>query len=163
MLKLQKLDPSEITSKLPQLSKASQVLNNLSDELVKQVAGIEASLNKFNLGVSTYVVVSSSADEEGLWSQNLRLAYGKDGGKWGLIIERVTEDLRYGPEDTEYESWPFKDAPRELRLKVVDKIPLLLQALIKESEEVATQVRDAVAFTTDLAISFAQSSPESKK
>jgi hypothetical protein len=93
--------------------------------------------------------VEAWSDEEGLSSGVWRLAYGKMAGKWGFFIEYLTEDLRAGHED--YESWLFKDAPREQRIKAVEKIPLLLEALVKKSTDVASDIEGKLSYAKSLA------------
>lgn len=134
---------------LTQLSTAAGALNSLSDELTKQVSEIEATLNAFNLGVRAEVV-AKTLDHGEYYSHWLRLAYGKESGKWGFIVEELEEDRR-APEDESYQSWAFRDAPREFRIEVVDKIPDLLEALVKKSNETTEVVAKKVKYVQELA------------
>src|SRR5438309_2254863 len=115
---------------LQKLSSTAKNVNDLTDKLTKEVAGIETAVNRLNLGVETNVNVESWTDEMGNHSGLWRLAYGKNGGKWCFIVEYMTEDHRQGPMADTYEAWAFKDAPRDARIKCVEKIPNLLAVLV---------------------------------
>jgi hypothetical protein len=116
-----------------------------------------------NLGVTVNVKIESWDSEDGESSSLWRLAYGKEAGKWGFIVEYISENLRYGPEADSYESWVFKDSPREQRLRAVEKIPLLLDALVAKSNEVAEEISRKVSYTQSLAATFLVAKPESAK
>lgn len=154
-----KTPPPEVQVSLLKLSTAAKTLNELSDQLTKEVSEVELTVNRLNLGVSTHVQFESWGTEDGSRSGVWRLAYGKFAGKWGFFVEHVAEDLNLHPDDTnEYEAWLFKDAPREKRLKAVESIPLLLAALVKKADEVASQINDKVVYAKDLSSKLAQPS-----
>jgi hypothetical protein len=150
VLKIKKDNSAEVDSHLKQLAVTAKTLNQLSDTLTQQVTGVEAPLNKLNLGVSAYVVVQRWSGENDDYGE-VRLAYGKQAGKWGLAVEEITGNS-YGNE--QYESWPFKEAPRELRLQVIEAIPQLLEALVKKSAELTSEIKDKVAFAEQLTARF---------
>lgn len=152
-----------IDANLQKLSTAAQILNGLSDELTAKIADIENSINKLNLGIRANVnaYTLESADDD-LYSRWVRLAYGKSGSKWGFIIEELTEDLRNSERDA-YESWAFRDAPREYRLKVVEKIPALLDALVIKSVEIASDIKKSVGYTTELESAISKASQKGLK
>jgi len=153
---------SEIQANLKQLETSAHALNKLSDDLTKKVAEIEDTINGLNLGVTANVQIESWSDEEGTSSSRWRLAYGKQSGKWGFVIEYLFEDhLSYA--NDEYSSWPFKDSPREQRIKAVEKIPQLLEALVKTSSEVAEQISSKISYTESLAATLLAAKPESTK
>jgi uncharacterized coiled-coil protein SlyX len=156
-------DPSQIQDQLQQLAAAAQTLNELSDQLTKHVGDIETSLNKLNIGITANVKTEQwSDDEEGLSSTIWRLGYEKTSKQWGFVIERITEDCRY-PEAGTYESWAFKDAPREHRLLSVEKIPALLNALLEKSKDVASDISGKVSYAKSLATSLAMSKADGSK
>lgn len=137
-------------SHLERLSSAAYSLNQLSDELTKQVCTIEETLNKLNLGVEAHVNGPNLFEsEDALYTHWIRLGYGKLSGKWGLVVEELTEDVQ-NPDRDSCNSWAFKDAPRDFRMKVVDKIPALLEELCKKSVEVATEINEKVQFARNL-------------
>src|SRR5271169_5855916 len=111
---------SEIQANLKQLETSAHALNKLSDQLTKKVAGIEDTINSLNLGVTANVRIESWSNEEGTSSSVWRLAYGKESGKWGFVVEYLSEDLNRGPDADSYESWSFKDSPRDQRIRAVE-------------------------------------------
>jgi hypothetical protein len=151
---------------LANLAAAAATLNSLSDQLTKEVSAIEEVVNVLNLGIQTNVhavtLVYAAPEEGDFYSRWLRLAYGKSGGQWGFIIEELTEDPSE-PEHDSYKSWAYHEAPREFRLKVVEKIPALLDALVKRSEEVAKEITKKVGFTRELASFVRKPSPDGSK
>ena len=50
----------------------------------------------------------------------------------------------------------FNEAPRSLRVEAIDKIPDLLEKLIKEAEAIAKKVRAKVSQATELAEAIQQ-------
>jgi hypothetical protein len=153
---------TEINAKLKALSTASVTLNDLSDQLTREVASIESTINQLNLGISASVTFETWSDDTGMISDLWRLAYGRSSNKWGFLVEHLNENLNY-PEEGDLEAWPFKDAPREQRLKAVGKIPELLDLLVKKSSEFASDVTSTVGYVKALAVGFEQSKPESSR
>jgi len=149
-------EPAQIHQQLQELASAAQTLNELSDQLTKFVSDIEASVNKLNIGVTANVKTEQWSDEEGLSTTIWRLSYEKLSKQWGFAIERLTENLRWGPEAETYESWAFKDAPREHRMQAVEKIPALLEALLEKSKEVASEISGRVNYAKNLAATLNQ-------
>jgi len=143
------LSLQDVQETLSKLANSAKSLNDITDELTKQVLQIQDAVNNLNLGVSTSIEFSRWSDEEGIRSGLWRLAYGKGAGKWGFAIEYITEDIRDPREDT-YESWLFKDAPRDERVRAVDYIPDLLQALLSKSEDVAANVNKKLNYAKEL-------------
>jgi hypothetical protein len=153
---------SEIQTNLKQLATSAQALNKLSDQLTKEVAEIENTINLLNLGVTANVTIELRSYEEGTSSSCWRLAYGKEAGKWGFVIEYIIEDVN-DPFAGSYESWPFKDSPRDKRVRAVEKIPNLLEALVKESNELAEEISRKISYTQSIAATLLIAKPESTK
>ena len=155
--RIRPVDPSAIESDLKVLATNSKNLNRLTDELTKHVEHIESAVNTLNLGLRVFVIADSGCDEEGRWSHYVRLCYEKIEGKWGLAIDEYDEDAADPDHWPNYSHWAFKDAPRALRLKVVDKIPDLIKALVKESETMAAETTATVARAMEIASSVSRS------
>ena len=152
----------KVESSLKELTGAAQTLNAVSNELTKQVSATESALSKLNLGIKAHVVVYSSSNMDGDVTKYLRLAYGKFGGKWGFIIEQFTDNINWD-EYTDFESWAFNDAPRELRIDAVEKIPELLEALVKKAGETVAKMTQKTEYTKELAARLAPTSPQGSK
>lgn len=143
-------DPLAIKAHLKSLSSTAASLNEASDALSQVVAQIEARLNALNVGVEADVtVIEWSAPEEG--SEQWRLAYGKieSTKKWGFEIKCIGPEDQYGRSDVE--RWPFKDAPRDYRIRAVSKIPALMKALEESASNTAREISGSVNFARELA------------
>ncbi len=141
-------------AKLQALTNVAQNLNELSDRLTAQVAEIEGAINKLNLGVRASVDAEIVPVDENA-SRRVIFGYDKVSGKWGFVISQY---LNIDPENT-YEQWAFKDAPRELRLKVIECIPLLLDDLVTKSMKLASEITGKITVAKNLVSSLSQSSP----
>jgi hypothetical protein len=155
-------DPSKIQANLQELTTTADVLNDLSERLTKQVAEIEAAVNKLNLGITASVEVESWADERALQWETWRLAYGKDGGKWGFLLQHLSGTRNF-PEADSYEQWAFQDLSRERRLRAVEKIPMLMEALVARSKKVASELSGKLSYAQSLATSFSQPNAEAAR
>src|SRR5262249_20062354 len=133
-----------------------------SDDLTKHVSFIEEVINKLNLGIKAHVVATQSSNFDESETHYVRLAYGKFGRKWGLIIEEFTDQQNW-PDYVDFETWPFHEAPRELRIIAVDKIPDLLEALVKQSTDITSKLVKKVGFAKELAARVVPSPQGSKK
>lgn len=127
------------------LAAAAKTLNTLSDQLGQTVVELDAALKRLNLGVPTWI--SFSSWQEGLdWSSD-DIGYAKIDGKWGLAIRSMSGNHNYPEEDHTIGEWLFNDAPRVLRLRAVDKIPDLLEALVEDvadfSEKLSVKLKES--------------------
>lgn len=148
----------EISAKLDALAKAAQNLNELSDRLTEYVSEIEGAVNKLNLGVRASVAVEVVA-EDTFVNRNVFFDYKKAAARWGFFVNQYLDS---DPENT-WESWAFKDAPRELRLKAVEKIPLLLDELETKSVKLASDIADKISLARALVSALPQPRPVSSK
>jgi hypothetical protein len=156
-------DPSKLQANLQELTSTADALNDLSDRLTKQVAEIEAAVNKLNLGITANVEVESWADEKGLQWETWRLAYGKNGGgRWGFFVQHLSGTRNF-PEADSLEQSAFHDLSRDRRLRAVEKIPLLLEALVARSKKVASELSGKLTYAQSVAASFSPASPEMPK
>jgi len=154
--------PSETQDQLQKLATAARTLNDLSDQLSQRVAEIEIAVCKLNLGIRAFVVAETSSAEDGMRSHCVRLAFDKHAGRWGFQVEELTENLNY-PDMDEYQVWPFKDAPRDYRLKAVVRIPELLDALVTKSAEVASDITERVGYAEQIVAALTPQRPEDSK
>jgi hypothetical protein len=145
--------PPAVPNNLWRLANAAQNVNELSDRLTEQVSEIESAINKLNLGVDARVDVEVSSQDG--FDRITRLRYGKASGKWGFIIEEFVDQ---SPEET-YQEWAFKEAPRELRLKVVEWIPKLLDDLVNTSLKLASAINDKITLAKGLISLLPQPGP----
>ena len=65
------------------------------------------------------------------------IGYNKRNGKWGITIRTEFENSH----DEDVDEWLFNDAPRNLRLEVIEHIPALLERLAAATDRMTNQVR----------------------
>ena len=136
---------------------AAATLNSATDQLGKPIADLDTVLKKFSLGVPTWVHFSQSDRNYFPQYYYEDIGYAKINGKWGIAIRTV--EGNEGPDDDDIQKWPFNDAPRLLRLQAVDKIPDLLEALLKNAAELSekmTKKTDEIVALTDAISSVAK-------
>ena len=163
-------DPNALTerviSSFEKLSSAAKNLNNVSDELGRAITAIDYILQRLNLGVPTWVKIHGGEDQyTGMeyWSRDV--GYAKIGNRWGIALCTRKGDHN-NPDEEEFDSWLFNDAPRWLRVEGVEKIPDLLEALIKNTEETTAKIKGKIDHAKQLAGALEQAAagkPASKK
>lgn len=134
----------KVEATLKQLASISRSLNEVSDLLSKRIAEVEAALGEHKLGVEAWVELRkesqlSEPDDDGgrhPLTYVEQLGYGKYKGKWGLLVAGWCEETFDGQCDQEYF---LRDAPREIRLAAVEKIPDLLEALAEKAARISQQ------------------------
>ena len=129
-----------VESAFQRLSKTATKLNDASDELTKLVARLDLSLKKLNLGVSAWVDIENDQDIDSMTYHRERLGYTKWGKKWGIVITVMDGDLGGEPYNEDQDGWLFLDAPRELRIKAVEQISELIEALDKAASTLASNL-----------------------
>ena len=146
---------AKLKTSFQNLSSASKILNDASDAFGGAITSLDEALNNLNPGVRAWVTVSSSgADEDAPWLIfEERLGYDKTSGRWGLSLCTVTVNGPAGEEEA-IDSWLFNDAPRNLRLRAVDHVPMLIEALAKEASQTAQRVSEQADYARDLAQSI---------
>ena len=130
-------------SAFKKLASVSQSLNQASDKVTSCIADVEMALRDFKLGIEVWIDIAHWT--EGVRSSNgsfyklgrtRRLGYGKKDGKWGLLTYLNAE------ESDDWEEFAFlREAPREIRLAAIDKLPELLEALAVKAARTAQEVR----------------------
>src|SRR5207249_9207218 len=125
-----------------------QMIDYTSDELTKVVGVLDEALRKLNVGLPVWVTVSRWEDE--LRRGQDEIGYCKVNGKWGIALCRSWNDDA-GGEDTIEGLWHFNDAPREVRLAGVDKLPEVIEALSKEAIETTKKVQEKTKEVRELA------------
>ena len=140
-----------VESAFQRLSKTAIKLNDASDELTTLVTRLDLSLKKLNLGVSAWVDIEYDQNNDDMSYHRECLGYTKWGKKWGVVITVADGDLGDDPHNAERDGWLFLDAPRELRIKAVEKIPELIEALDKAANSLATNLVSRVGEVAVLA------------
>ena len=145
-------NPSErIAQAFKTLIASAKGINDASDELAKPIASLERALKRLNVGVVCWTTISSGTDGDLYWSQDVGYSrVRRVQGNWRLAI-RTIEGPEHDPEMRSLEVWAFVDAPRHLRVKAVDKLPELVEALVKATDATASRLKKQVAPAQQLA------------
>lgn len=151
--------PSErIASSYRRLSQSAISLNSASDALGKAVAVADEQLKGLNLGIVAWVVIAgeSDTDSETYWRKSL--GYDKVDGKWGIAL-REEAGFFDDPGRHGFDTWLFNDAPRNLRLEALPKLPELFEELVKQVDEATATIEAATVEATQLASVLAELAP----
>ena len=128
------------TERLPSLAVHAAKLNETSKILAEVVERIDDALQRLNLGVTAWVPVRqvNNAERGGSEFLSEALGYSRLGRSWGLVLKKSEGDL--ADDDPQMEQWPFNEAPRNLRIRAVKKIPDLLAALDRQAKVVTEEI-----------------------
>ena len=77
----------------------------------------------------------------------------KIGDKWGIALRKQSGEYQYPNQDSE-EAWLFNEAPRWMRIEAIGKIPDLLEALLKATEDTTKKINDKTAEVYELAVAM---------
>ncbi|SRR5258708_5022357 len=132
-----------------QLSLVASDLNEVSDQLGKSVAELDAALKKLNLGISAWVSMRSDEYEDGTYVID-QIGYAKVEGKWGITLRTMNGHVNW-PDQEQVDTWLFNDSPRSLRLSAIAHIPALLEALSKEATENTQKIKARLAEAQEVA------------
>jgi uncharacterized phage infection (PIP) family protein YhgE len=142
------IQPGErVQATYKQLSHAAVDLNSASDQLAKPIKVWEEALKKLNLGVPAWVETSTGGEEPYWWDRGVGYTRLKDA--WGIALRTRSGDIRSDEDNAEL--WPFNDAPRWLRIEGIGKLPDLLAALLKQTEDTTKKLKAKVAQANELA------------
>ena len=139
--------PERIASAFQTLIGSAKDINDASGELAKPIGSLEKSLKRLNLGVACWTKISGGSNGYNQWSQEV--GYSRVRGTWRLAIR--TLDGSEGDPEPAIEEWPFGEAPRYLRIKAVDKLPELIEALVKATDATTNRLKKKVAPAQELA------------
>ncbi len=149
---------------LKRLGALSKTLNEASDVISKQIAGIESALNALRLGVWAWVevererVVDEFEDSETKEKSHceltrvLQLGYTRHRGNWALVVMDHFEEL----DPDEAETVPLREAKRDIKLAAVEKIPELLKAIEDKARKVTEDAARKANVLRDMAWAFGQ-------
>jgi len=157
-------------SDLKDLEPLSQRLKAATEELNQALATIEERLNALGVGVEVTledrrqelersVIQLDEGDRE---VEVARLGYGRYGSTWSLLVTRVKwretgefkleysdDHISIGPPVPAHSAWlamshtPLLRSARELRVKAVERIPALIDAIKAEAEKLTASVEAA--------------------
>ncbi len=122
------------------LSSVASSLNSASDEFTKVVTILDEALKQLNVGLTAWVTFRSRGIEPWEYDDD-QIGYSKVNGRWGIALRRIWGDQREDEQRNEG-PWLFNEAPREMRLHGVDKIPEVIEALGKEAFDLTRKIHE---------------------
>jgi hypothetical protein len=133
-----------------ELISVAHTLNEASDQLGKIIGPVDEALKALNLGISSWVSFNHFLDNNMNFDCD-QVGYSKVGGKWGIAIRSLSGNEDW-PENTTVDGpWLFNEAPRRLRIGAIDKIPELLEALVKDATDTTNRINQKLRETEELA------------
>jgi len=106
-------------------------VNTISDKLSKQVEFLDLAFKKLSLGVSAWVSISEASDDQGTRYYE-DIGYARLNSRWGIALR--TRVVHQNDDDDDESIWFFADAPRQLRIDAIDKIPALIERMLIQAE-----------------------------
>jgi prefoldin subunit 5 len=139
-----------IVASYKRLAESAQALSSKSNEFSKAIAILDAVLQKLQLGVTAWERIHGSDDDGqgNYWSQDV--GYAKIDGAWGIAI-REKRGNHHVDEAYESSEWLLNDAPRPLRIDAVDKLPELIDKLVKNADKTARKIDEKLSQVKGLA------------
>lgn len=150
-----------------QLSAAANSLNKATDELTETVCALDSAILNLNIGLAEWVKVAIFHDEEGRLYDRIELGWCKSEGMWRLSIRKLVGDEASPEPDEVREIWAFNNAPRDLRLRAVEKLPQLVDQLgnsaARTAEAVSKKLEETRALATAMGIPGIPGAPKVSK
>ena len=135
----------------------SKALNAASDLLTSEIVNVESALSDLNLGLETWIEVGRSREvaisndskkTQYPLTRVLWLGYAKHGGRWGLVVEEVFEELE--PDEVRNVVL-LRDAKRDVRVEAADKIPALVEKIQLDAADAVREVAEKAQRLKDFA------------
>jgi hypothetical protein len=143
------------------ISEAASDVQAASTELGEIITKLEEFLEAKNIGVPAWVKVKAWSNERGeYWMREI--GYDRFNSEWGLGIRERSGHDAY-PDSESSHTWRFNSAPRKARISSVDKLPELLDALIKEATRTARRLREKTAEAAAFAATLNIAPPKKAK
>lgn len=132
------------------LSAIASELNVASDELTKQISILDEALKKLNIGLTVWVTFCDHSPADRDEYDLEQIGYTKVQGRWGISLRHIWGMLgdADGGEDG---PWLFNDAPRDMRIRCVERIPDVMAELSKEALTATKRIQGKTKEVRDLA------------
>ena len=144
------------------LSTIAPSLNTASDELTRVVGTLDEALKRLNLGLTVWVTSTDRGDDQDPARYDIdQLGYCRVDDKWGISLRHIWGHEAFDAHNEEG-PWLFTNAPRELRLRSVDKIADLIEALSKEASATTKKIQEKTKEVGELALAIGKVPNETK-
>jgi hypothetical protein len=91
------------------------------------------------------------------------IGYAKVNGQWGIAIRRTFGREDSSDPDEVRNIWVFNDAPRESRLRAVEKLPQVIDELAKAAAKTTEILNKKLAQTKNYAAAIGILNPDGSK
>ncbi len=148
-----------VSAAFEKLATSAAELNAASDQIAKPVSAIEAALQRLNLGVSAWTpfrTILHASEDNHEYYEICYVGYAKVLQRWGLAICHANN---VDGEPVNEKEWQFNDAPRELRLEALEKLPELLEQLAEIVGATTAELRQRIVLTKQVAETIGQMTP----
>ena len=154
----------KVHSSYKQLAATAKSLNETFEEFGKTVEEIDYALKTSNLGMylggPVWIQIDGQDDgQTSYWRREL--GYDRIDNRWGITVRtRSGSDLNSGHNNSDV--WFFTDAPRRLQVEAAEKLPELLETLMKESDAIAQRIKGKLSAPAGPAAPTTRSSDKSE-
>jgi hypothetical protein len=135
------------------LRASAKEIKTVSDELSRSVADLERALRALDLRVGCWTLISEHnkyGDE--FWREYV--GYREDNKQWRIVVQ-TSHGHDSQPDEADETTWGFDEAPQYLRVKAVDKLPELIEALVTTVDKTAERMKKKVPSAQELAAAVA--------
>ena len=145
---------TKVQTNFQSLSATASSLNAASDELTRVVGTLDEALKKLNLGLTVWVTFADRSDEQDPSRYDVdQIGYCRVSDKWGISLRHIWGHEAFDAHN-EDGPWLFTNAPRELRLRSVDKIADLIESLSKEASATTKKIQEKTKEVGELALAI---------
>jgi prefoldin subunit 5 len=153
---------AKIQTNFQALTTVASSLNAASDELTQVIGVLDEALKKLNVGLTVWEIFEDLSDQREASQYDLnQIGYCKVSGKWGIALRHIWGHEAFD-DHREDGPWLFNDAPRELRLRGIDKIPEVIEALAKEAFNTTRRIQEKTKDVRELARAITSVTTEAK-
>jgi prefoldin subunit 5 len=153
---------AKVQTNFQSLSAVASSLNAASDELTRVVGTLDEALKKLNLGLTVWVAFEDRSDENDPSQYDVdQIGYCRVSDKWGISLRHIWGHEAFDVHN-EDGPWLFTNGPRELRLRSVDKMADLIEALSKEASATTKKIQDKTKEVGELARAIGKVGNEAK-
>src|SRR6266480_7971566 len=148
---------AKIQTNFQALSAVAASLNSASDELTQVIGVLDEALKKLNVGLTVWVIFEDRGDEQDPSPYDCdQIGYCKVDGKWGIALRHIWGHEAFDAHNEEG-PWLFTNAPRELRLRSVDKIAELIESLGNEASATTKKIQEKTKEVSELTLAIGKS------
>lgn len=145
------LSPSErMSAAFSKLRESAKQIKSASDELTRAVHGIELALERFDLRVACYTLLSEWIGFDQDEFRREYVGYIDVHNQWRIVVQTV-EGYSSRPDEESEKTWRFDAAPQYLRIKAIEKLPELIESLVVTVDKTTERLKKKIAPAQELA------------